>query len=67
MLVLSRKMGEAIHIGGGIVVTVVELRGDKVRLGIAAPREVPVHRSEVQALLDAEQRASQSVPVLAAG
>ena len=47
MLVLSRKVGESIVIGGQIVVTVVRVEGDAVRLGIAAPMEVPVHRQEV--------------------
>lgn len=47
MLVLSRRIGERICIGEGIVVTVVRIHGDKVRLGIDAPLEVPVHREEV--------------------
>jgi carbon storage regulator len=47
MLVLSRKRDERIVIGDNIVITVVEVRGDKVRLGIDAPSEVPVHRQEV--------------------
>ncbi len=47
MLVLSRKKNESIVINGDIVVTVVEIRDGKVRLGIVAPREVPVHRQEV--------------------
>ena len=47
MLVLSRKRGEEIVINGNIVVTVVDIRGDKVRLGTEAPKEVPVHRREV--------------------
>jgi len=47
MLVLSRKKNESIVIDDRIVVTVIEIRGDKVRLGIEAPREVSVHRSEV--------------------
>ena len=47
MLVLSRKKNESIVINDSIVVMVVEVRGDKVQLGIEAPREVPVHRSEV--------------------
>lgn len=47
MLVLSRKRGERIVIGESIVITVVEIRGDKVRLGIVAPKDVPVHREEV--------------------
>ena len=47
MLVLSRKKNETIVINDNIVVTVVEVRGDKVRLGIEAPKEVTVHRREV--------------------
>ncbi len=47
MLVLTRKMGEEIVIGDDIVITLVEIRADKVRIGIEAPKEVPVHRREV--------------------
>jgi carbon storage regulator len=47
MLVLSRKRNESIVIDGNIVVTVVDIRGDKVRLGIEAPKDVPIHRSEI--------------------
>lgn len=47
MLVLSRKKNESIVINNDITVTVVEIRGDKVRLGIVSPKEVPVHRQEV--------------------
>ena len=47
MLVLSRKKLETITIGDDIIVTVLEVRGDKVRLGISAPSDVPVHRQEV--------------------
>ena len=47
MLVLSRKKGEQIVINGNVTITVIEIRGDKVRLGIDAPAEVPVHRLEV--------------------
>lgn len=54
MLVLSRKKNETIVINGDIVLTVVEIRGDKVRLGISAPKEVPVNRGEVQAAIDAK-------------
>jgi carbon storage regulator len=54
MLVLSRKKNEQIVIDDHIVITVIELRGDKVRLGIEAPRSVPIHRAEVQqAIVDA--------------
>lgn len=47
MLVLSRKIDEVIMIGEDIVITVVDIRGDKVRLGIDAPKGTPVHRKEV--------------------
>ena len=47
MLVLSRKKNESIVINDDIVIVVVEIRGDKVRLGVEAPKEVPVHRREV--------------------
>jgi len=50
MIVLSRKKNESIIIGdkdNPVVITVVEVRGDKVRLGVEAPKEVPVHRKEV--------------------
>ncbi len=47
MLVLSRKKNESIVINHDVVITVVEIRGDKVRLGIVAPKEVAVHREEV--------------------
>jgi carbon storage regulator len=47
MLVLSRKRDERIVIGGNIVITVIDVRGDKVRLGIEAPADIPVHRQEV--------------------
>jgi carbon storage regulator len=55
MLVLSRKRDERIVIGDNIVITVVDVRGDKVRLGIEAPPEVPVHRQEI---VDALKRAA---------
>lgn len=47
MLVLTRKKGEVIRIGSDVVLTVVEIRGDKVRLGIAAPLDVAIHREEI--------------------
>ena len=56
MLVLSRKKNESIVINDDVVITVIEVRGDKVRLGIKAPREIPVHRKEV---LDAILRESR--------
>jgi carbon storage regulator len=47
MLVLSRKKNESIVVNNDITITVVEIRGDKVRLGIVAPKETPVHRQEI--------------------
>ena len=51
MLVLSRKKNERIVIGDEIVLTVLSIKGDKVRLGIEAPRDLPVHREEVYRLI----------------
>lgn len=56
MLVLSRKKEESIVIADNIVITVVEIRGDKVRLGIVAPKDVPVHREEVHNAIQQEQK-----------
>ena len=64
MLVLSRNRDESIMIGDDVVVTVVDIRRDKVRLGIAAPVEVPVHRDEVYEAIR-RQEASRPVPVAA--
>ncbi len=60
MLVLSRQRDETIMIGDDIEITVVDIRGDKVRLGITAPTRIAVHRKEVYEAIKAEnQRASQ--------
>ncbi|MCA9089559.1 MAG: carbon storage regulator CsrA [Planctomycetaceae bacterium] len=59
MLVLSRKKNESIVIDDRIVITVVEVRGDKVRLGIEAPRDVSIHRQEV---FDALRQADLDIP-----
>ena len=56
MLVLTRRLGQSIVIGDDVVVTVLESTGDSVRLGITAPREVPVHREEVVAEIEATNR-----------
>jgi carbon storage regulator len=58
MLVLSRKKNEKIVIDENIVITIVEVRGDKVRLGIEAPRDVPIHRSEVYDAIKNEQNST---------
>lgn len=57
MLVLSRSKGEQIVIGGSITLTVLEVRGDKVKLGFAGPAEVPIHRQEVFERLQQERLA----------
>ncbi|MGD9724679.1 MAG: carbon storage regulator CsrA [Pirellulales bacterium] len=54
MLVLSRDVDEAIRIGSDVVVTIVAIRGDKVRLGITAPKSIPVHREEIYQEIVAE-------------
>lgn len=63
MLVLSRQRGESIMIGDNIVITIVDIRGDKVRLGIDCPVEIPVHRQEVYDAIHREnERASKLDP-----
>ena len=63
MLVLSRHRDESIKIGDNVTITVVDIRGDKVRLGIDAPQEIPVHRQEVYDAIKRENRkASQLGP-----
>lgn len=61
MLVLSRHRDESIMIGDDVVITIVDIRGDKVRLGIDAPQHIPVHRQEVY---DAIQRENQKAAQL---
>jgi carbon storage regulator len=64
MLVLSRKKNESIVINNDITVTVVEIRGDKVRLGIVAPKEVPVHRQEVYDAIHGKNEAEATATVV---
>ncbi|HQY87823.1 MAG TPA: carbon storage regulator CsrA [Tepidisphaeraceae bacterium] len=54
MLVLSRQKDEVVMIGDNVEVTIVDIRGDKVRLGITAPKSLPVHRREVWLAIKAE-------------
>ena len=61
MLVLSRHRDESIMIGDDIVVTIVDIRGDKVRLGIEAPSAIPVHRQEVYEAIQRENRKATQV------
>lgn len=60
MLVLTRRTGESIVIGDDVVVTVLEVRGEVVRLGVDAPRQVTVHRAEVYRELTAANQAAAS-------
>jgi carbon storage regulator len=62
MLVLSRKKNESIVINNDITIVVVEIRGDKVRLGVEAPKEVPVHRREVYDAIRRNSRAENEAP-----
>jgi carbon storage regulator len=55
MLVLSRQKDESIMIGDDVEITIVDVRGDKVRLGITAPKEIPVHRMEVYEAIQREK------------
>ena len=63
MLVLSRKKDESIVINNDITIVVVEIRGDKVRLGVEAPKEVPVHRREVFEAIARGEPVSDATPV----
>lgn len=59
MLTLTRRVGETIRIGDDIEVVVKEIRRNQVRIGIVAPREVPIYREEVYDQMKAEQRAEE--------
>lgn len=61
MLVLSRQRDETIMIGDDVEITVVDIRGDKVRLGITAPSRIPVHRKEVYESIKQENAAAAGV------
>ncbi len=60
MLVLTRRAGESVMIGNDVIITVLEARGDVIRLGIQAPRDVQVHREEVFRELQAANREAAS-------
>lgn len=61
MLVLSRHRDESIMIGDDVVITIVDIRGDKVRLGIDAPQDIPVHRQEVYDAIKRENAKANQV------
>lgn len=56
MLVLSRNKDESIYIGDDIVITVVDIRGERIRIGIEAPANIPVHRREIYEQIQREKR-----------
>ncbi len=56
MLVLSRQRDESIMIGDNVEIIIVDVRGDKVRLGITAPKEIPVHRREIYDAIQREKK-----------
>jgi len=62
MLVLTRKLNQSIKIGDDVEITVIEVRGDQVRLGVTAPRDVAVHRKEVYLQIQQENRAASAAP-----
>ncbi len=59
MLVLTRRLGQSITIDDDLEITVVEIRGDQIRLGITAPKDVAVHRKEVYLQVQQEKKQSQ--------
>ncbi len=72
MLVLSRQRDETIIIGDDIEITVVDIRGDKVRLGVTAPKEISVHRKEVYDAIRRENREAaqvrpEDIPIISKG
>ncbi len=62
MLILTRRIGETLNIGNEVQVTVLGIKGNQVRIGVVAPREVPVHRKEVYERIKAEKVVSAPHP-----
>jgi len=60
MLVLSRQRDESIMIGDDVEITIVDVRGDKVRLGITAPKKIPVHRREIYDAIQREKKEKEA-------
>ncbi|MEG0962920.1 MAG: carbon storage regulator CsrA [Lachnospiraceae bacterium] len=66
MLALTRKKGESIIINDNIEISILEMRGDQVKLGISAPREIPIYRKEVYLQIEEENKAAVTVDSLEA-
>ena len=66
MLALTRKKGESIMVNNDIEISVLEIRGDQVKIGVTAPKEVPIYRKEVYLQIQKENEASSSFDSLAA-
>ena len=64
MLALTRKKGEALIVNNNVEITILEVRGDQVKVGISAPKEVPIYRKEVYLQIQAENKASFSADAL---
>ncbi len=64
MLILTRRIGETLNIGDDVQVTVLGIKGNQVRIGVAAPKEIPVHREEVYERIKKEKEAGVAYPML---
>ena len=65
MLALTRKKGEALVINNNVEITILEIRGDQIKIGVNAPKEVPVYRKEVYLQIQKENRASVAADKMA--
>ena len=65
MLALTRKKGESLVVNNNIEITVLEIRGDQVKIGISAPKEVPIYRKEVYLQIQNENKAALNIDAIA--